>query len=75
MKNKLDELELKLYKIIKYFFVVCGIVLPIGVIILKVFYKEDIGWLAIIGFPILCFMVVKFISFGIDKKSSGGDDK
>lgn len=62
MKNKL---ELKLYKLIKYFFIAGAIVMPVGLLFLKFALKEDINWIIIIVFPIMCLIPIKYMSFAI----------
>ncbi len=64
MKNRVN---LKIYKFIKWWFIICGIVLPIFVLFLKLGYGKNVSWVAIVGFPILCFLIVKFIDICIRK--------
>ncbi len=64
MKNKIN---LTIYKIIKWWFIICAIILPMFLLFLKFVYGENISWVAIIVFPLLCFLIVKFMEVVIRK--------
>ncbi len=64
MKNKIN---LTIYKFVKWWFIIAGIILPIFLLFLKFVYGENISWVAIIVFPMLCFLIVKFIDIAIRK--------
>lgn len=39
--------------------------MPIGALFLKFALKEDIKWITIIVFPIMCLILIKYMSFSI----------